>query len=276
MPKPYLILSQANFGEIPETTARRQAAAFYRSARRALFVSEDNLRATERQLIERLASARVIRNPININCLDPVPWPVDLPVRFASVARLDASAKGQDILFEVLNDRRWRDRDWHLSFYGTGDDEAYLQELSAFYCMDNRVTFHGQTEDVRKVWHTHHALVLPSRAEGTPLAMVEAMLCARPIIGTAVAGIPEWVRHGRSGFIADAPTVSSYALALETAWQRRTHWEKMGTHAREDALRLYDPAPGHTLLNILTETVNARKEVLGGVGEALGTSRSTA
>jgi glycosyltransferase involved in cell wall biosynthesis len=259
-----VILSHCNLGEIPGTTPRREAAAFYRNAHCALFVSQNNLHATERQLIARLAGARVVRNPVNLSCLDPVPWPVGRPARFASIARLNAFAKGQDILFEVLSDRRWRNRDWHLSLYGKGDDEFYFRELSEFYGLENRITFRGQTDDIREVWKTHHALVLPSRVEGTPLVMVEAMLCARPVIGTAVAGIPEWVRHGRSGFLADAPTVNSYAVALETAWQQREHWPVMGRYAREDALRLYDPTPEHTLLNILAQTLSPHKEVLTG------------
>lgn len=268
IPKPYVILSESNHGEVPETTRRREVAAFYRNAQCALFVSESNLRATERQLIQRLENGRVVRNSINLSCIDPVPWPVDRPFRLASIARLHAATKGQDILFEVLKDPRWRNGDWRLSLYGKGDDEAYFRELSAFYDLDNRVVFRGQTEDIREVWHTHHALVLPSRGEGTPLAMVEAMLCARPVIGTAVAGIPEWVRHGRSGFIADAPTVSSYATAFETAWQQRAQWRTIGAHAREDALRLYDPTPDHTLLSILTQTVSTCQEVAPNIGQS--------
>jgi glycosyltransferase involved in cell wall biosynthesis len=275
VPKPYVILSESNHGEVPDTTTRRQAGAFYRNAHWALFVSESNLRATERQLIQRLAKARVIRNSINLSCIDPVPWPVDRTLRLASVARLHASSKGQDILFEVLKDPRWRNRDWRLSLYGKGEDEVYFRELSAFYGLDNRVTFRGQTEDIREVWHTHHALVLPSRAEGTPLAMVEAMLCARPVISTAVAGIPEWVQHGRSGFIADAPTVSSYGVALETAWQQHAQWRTMGANAREDALRLYDPTPDRTLLRILTQTVRTGQEVPPNIEPSARTSSYT-
>lgn len=272
IPKPYVILSESNLGEIPETTARRQAAAFYKGAHGALFVSESNRRATERQLIQRLTNAQVVRNPINLKCIDSVPWPEERPVRLASIARLNASAKGQDILFEVLDDRRWRDREWHLSLYGKGDDEVYFRELAAFYGMDDRVTFGGQTEDIRGVWRTHHALVLPSRVEGTPLVMVEAMLCARPVIGTAVAGIAEWVRHGHSGFIADAPTASSYAIALETAWEQRARWPTIGTQGREDALRRYDPNPEQTLLNILTGSVSTKEEVRGGIRGSARTS----
>ena len=62
LPRPYLILNQGNWGEIhgqiPSTVHRKKAAAFYQDARFALFVSESNLRATERQLTQRLVNAR--------------------------------------------------------------------------------------------------------------------------------------------------------------------------------------------------------------------------
>lgn len=252
-PRPYVILSQANGGDIPATEHRRRTAAFYKAAHFALFVSESNLRATERQLTQRLVNARVVKNPVNLDCVDPVPWPQEESINFASVARLDIAAKGQDILFEVLSDHRWRDRDWRLSLYGSGDHDVYLRELSTFFGLNDRVVFRGQVEDIREVWHTNHALVLPSRVEGTPLCMVEAMLCGRPVIGTAVSGISEWVREGGNGFLAEAPTVDSYASALERAWQRRAGWEDLGKQARKDALSLHDPSAGDTLLSILVE-----------------------
>ena len=255
--KPYVILSQANSGYIPENTYRKRAAAFYRGARSALFVSADNLRATERQLLERLLNARVVRNPVNLDCIDPIDWPKEEMVSLASVARLEVAAKGQDILLEVLNDGRWRHRDWRLSIFGTGRDRAYLEDLSAYYGLTRRVSFFGVADDIRAVWQRHQALVLPSRFEGTPLVLVEAMLCGRPIIGTAIAGIPEWVRDGRNGFLADAPAVKCFGASLESAWQQRTKWRMMGNNARHDALLLYDPTPGDTLLSIVTETAHA-------------------
>src|SRR4029077_15360491 len=137
---------------------------------------------------------------------------------------------GQDILFEALSATHWRSRDWHLCLYGSGDDDAYLQELSTFYELNDRIAFRGQNEDIRGIWRTHHALMLPSRVEGTPLPMVEAMLCGRPFIGAAVAGIPEWVREGRNGFLADAPTVTCLNAALERAWQERGRWQSIGSN----------------------------------------------
>lgn len=253
--RPYVMLSQANTGEIPETTHRNKAASFYRGAQSALFVAENNLRTTERQLLQKLSNARVIRNPINLSSIDPVDWPRGEAVTLASIARLNVAHKGQDIILEVLSDEQWQHRDWRLSIYGTGEDAAYLQELSAYYGLSDRVAFRGQTDNIREVWQTHQALVLPSRLEGTPLVLVEAMLCGRLVIGTAVAGIPEWIRDGRNGFIADAPTVNCFAAALESAWQQRAHWRDMGRNARQDALLLYDPFPAATLLSIMMEAM---------------------
>jgi hypothetical protein len=75
-------VSQANLGEVPNPTHRAKAAALYQEARFALFVSESNLRATERQLTRRMANARVIKNPVNLDKnpvnldrIDAVPWP---------------------------------------------------------------------------------------------------------------------------------------------------------------------------------------------------------
>ena len=250
--KPYIILSQANVGGVTTDVHREQVLTLYQNARWALFVSENNLRATERQLARKLLNGRVVRNPVNLNSSDPIPWPEEQTYKLASVARLAVATKGQDILFEALSDQKWQERDWRLSLYGSGDDAAYLQDLATFYGLNDRISFNGQITDVRSIWRDHHALVLPSRAEGTPLAMVEAMLCARPVIATAVAGIPEWVRHGRNGFLAHAPVAECFAATLETAWRQRTRWQVMGINARRDALALYDPAPADTLLSIIT------------------------
>jgi glycosyltransferase involved in cell wall biosynthesis len=250
---PYVILSEANVGNVFDSIYRKRLAHFYRHAYLALFVAKANLITTERQLLEKLLNARVVANPVNLESFEPVPWPEQEVVRFASVARLLVAAKGQDILLEILSDARWGCREWQLSIYGTGVDEEYLKGLSKYYGLSQRVSFLGRNEDIRTLWQSHHALVLPSRYEGMPLVAVEAMICGRPVIATAVGGIPEWVRDEHNGFLAPAPTVDAYAAALERAWQRRAEWKDIGEQARKDALNLHDPGPGDTLLSILIE-----------------------
>jgi glycosyltransferase involved in cell wall biosynthesis len=74
-------------------------------------------------------------------------------------------------------------------------------------------------------------------------------------VGTDVGGIAEWIEEGKSGFIAEAPTVASFGKAMERAWEHLNEWEVMGRNAHERAMQLYDPQPGKTLLKLITESI---------------------
>jgi glycosyltransferase involved in cell wall biosynthesis len=109
--------------------------------------------------------------------------------------------------------------------------------------MEN-VAFEGFVADVPSIWADHHCLALPSRAEGLPLVLVEAMLSGRVPIATATAGIPEVVTDGEDGFLATAPTEAAYDEALERAWQQRDRLREIGSKAAENMRHLVpeDPA----------------------------------
>ena len=86
--------------------------------------------------------------------------------------------------------------------------------------LTDRVVFAGHAA-VEDIWASNHLLVLPSRYEGLPLVLVEAMLCGRPVVATEIAGHPDLIEEGITGFLAEAPTVSSLLKALERFWARR-------------------------------------------------------
>jgi len=75
-------------------------------------------------------------------------------------------------------------------------------------------------------------LVLPSRFEGLPLALVEAMWCGRPALVTAVAGNAELCLDNETGFVAPASSADLLAETMERAWDRRLKWSEMGRAAR--------------------------------------------
>ena len=198
-------------------------------ARRCYFVSEANLRLAEKQIGCELSNAEVVRNPYNV-AFDASPaWPaLDGELRLACVARLDPGQKGQDLLFEALAGSAWANRDWHLSLYGDGPIRTSLERLAARFGISERVTFAGHVASVEEVWASNHVLVMPSRYEGLPLALVEAMLCGRPVLATDVAGHSEIIIDGVTGFLAGPPTVATVAQALERLWANRANLEEMG------------------------------------------------
>jgi glycosyltransferase involved in cell wall biosynthesis len=223
---------------------------------RCYFVSEANRRLAEKQIGIQLGNAEIIRNPFNVPFNAAPPWPSGetAELRLASVARLDLAAKGQDILLEALAAPPWDARKWHLTFYGEGPHEEVLRRLTAHLRLathiegdplrrTHRVAFAGFAEDVQEIWAANHVLVMPSRVEGLPLAMVEAMLCGRPVIATDVAGHSEILEDGTTGFLAKAATVDAFRSALEQAWQKRSDLKRMGELAAKRIRQLIPDDP---------------------------------
>jgi glycosyltransferase involved in cell wall biosynthesis len=178
-------------------------------------------------------------------------------IEMACVGRLRVADKGQHLLLAALAEEPWRSRPYRLSFYGEGPDRKYLEEVVEFYGLGEKVHFAGHTKDVGEIWRRSYLAVQPSFVEGAPQSLLEAMLCRRPCVATAVSGIPEWVEEGRSGFLAEAPTVHHLRLALERAWENRHRWREMGEAAREACLAKRDPDPAGTLLRLLKAAAEA-------------------
>lgn len=228
---PFVTIGQANTETLWYTD--RLAERYRRVLSKALacfFVSRANRELAEKQIGENLSNGDVVWNPVNI-ALDVCPaWSSfsDLgEVRFACVGRLHPPSKGQDILLEALAMPSWRKRSWRLSLYGDGPMKDCLRRMAANMGIGNRVELAGFAS-VENIWATNHVLVMPSRYEGLPLSMVEAMLCGRPVIATDVAGHAEIVEDGVTGFLANAPTPHAFNEALQRFWDVRYKSEEIG------------------------------------------------
>lgn len=217
----------------------------YRGARHCFFVSRHNRECTENQLALRLPHASVVANPFNVPAGPPLPYPAataDGALELACVARLFLLDKGQDVLLRVLALDRWKNRPVRVTFFGAGGDKEAIAELAAMQGITN-IAFAGHVGNVAGIWARHHALVLPSRSEGLPLALVEAMLCGRLAIATNAGGVAEVVDDNETGFLAAAPTVEALDEALERAWVRRAEWEAIGAEAARRVRNLVPADP---------------------------------
>jgi glycosyltransferase involved in cell wall biosynthesis len=244
---PFVTIGQSNYDQWwpPDSLADRYRKCLAR-AERCYFVADANRRLVERQLGHDFVNAELVRNPFNVPPDASPSWPPLTEtgvLKLACVARLFPPSKGQDILLEALSEAPWTDREWSLTFYGDGAHRGTLERLVTRFRLTNRVFFAGFVQDVEEVWSRNHVLVIASRAEGLPLAMVEAMMCSRPIIATDIAGHSEIVDHGVTGFLAKAPTVDAFRAALEQAWQGRSTLWKMGQDAGRQIRKLIPADP---------------------------------
>ena len=254
---PYVLFCQFNADSLafaPEHRAALRELA--QNSAGCCFVSQHNLELAERQLAIKLPAAYVVSNPIRTTLAEPLPWPNGQIVRFGNVARLDTLWKGQDLLLEILSKPPWPSRHWTLSFFGEGPDLEHLKNAVKFFDLGHRVTFRGYVRDLKDVWGDHHVLILPSRGEGLPLAILEAMMCGRPTVTTDVGGNREILEDGVTGFIADAATPHSLGKTLDRAWNEQSRWQQMGQYAHQNAGKIVSTEPSQKLLDYLLERIH--------------------
>ena len=248
---PYAVLNQIVIDTLYlEPEQANAMAELYSGARAVWFVAERSRRQVELQLGVPLSGARVARNPYRANRDAPLPWPGGEGLRLAMVARLDPEQKGHDVMFEVLAREVWRQRPITLHIYGEGSGGERLRRVKAMLGLE-QVHFAGFAANIGDVWSNNHVVAVPSRHEGTPIAMVEGMLLGRPVFGTAVAGIPEFVEDGVSGILFRAADPELLDAALERLWAVRTRLPEMGRAARARALALAPADPAATFARSL-------------------------
>ncbi|HEX5555813.1 MAG TPA: glycosyltransferase family 4 protein [Chitinophagaceae bacterium] len=229
---PYVLIAQKAVDFYwPPLHERDYMKTCYQKAVRCFFVSRHNQRLTEEQLGIRLSNSCVITNPVTIP-VKALPFPdTSAGIRLACVARLFLLDKGQDMLLRILAKPLWRSRPMSVSLAGTGTDETGLREMAKLLKLNN-IRFLGQVTDIAGLWATHHALVLPSRSEGLPLSILEAMAAGRPAIVSNAGGNAEIVTDGVTGFVGEA-CEASFEDAMERAWNKRDKWSAMGQKASE-------------------------------------------
>jgi glycosyltransferase involved in cell wall biosynthesis len=154
---------------------------------------------------------------------------VEAEYKLACIGRYFLLDKGQDMLIRIMGRDVWKKRNITVTFIGSGPDKDALQSLATLHGVEN-VLFEGYATDMVEVWKKYHALILPSRSEGMPLVLLEAMSAGRPSIITNAGGNAEIVQNDVTGFIGEAQT-ESFSEAMERAWVKRSEWKEMGTKA---------------------------------------------
>ena len=228
---PYVVLShKASEFLWPSSEILEDLQQGFSRAKASYFVSKHNKELTEQQIGSKLSHATIVRNPSkpleerhNTSTFPSL----DQGLNLACIGRFWFLDKGQDLLINVFRQQKWRERAVYLSFYGSGPHEMALNSLIAMYDLKN-VSIKGYETDIQKIWSTHHALLLGSRAEGLPLVLLEAMQCGRAYIGPATAGIKEVIQDGKTGFLAESASVEAIDKALERAYNHRTELAGMG------------------------------------------------
>lgn len=230
--QPYaLVIHSVSEATWPRDDQLDEMRTIYEGAAAAFFVSHANRTSTVLQLGFDSEKFQVVTNPFNVAWDEPFTWPDSTPLQWAFVGRLEPAHKGLDLLLRAFARDRWKERDVRINFYGGGLCERSVKQMAVMLDLEARVSFAGQVSDLRGIWQQNELLLVPSRQEGLPLVVVEAMMFGRPCLVTNVSGNPELLADGQTGFIAAGPTVDAVDAALEAAWTQRPRLRAMGEAA---------------------------------------------
>ena len=143
------------------------------------------------------------------------PTPVPDNKTVLCIGRL-AEEKGQLLLINALSRVRAQGIDGQLVLAGDGPMRAVIEARIAELGLRDHVRITGwiSTDEVRKEILAARALVCSSFQEGLPIVIMEAMALRRPVISTTIAGIPELVQPGRTGWLVPAGSETDLATAL--------------------------------------------------------------
>ena len=111
------------------------------------------------------------------------------------------------------------------------------------------------------IWAANHALLLPSRYEGSPRVVIEAMLCNRVSVTTDIGRNRELIDDGVSGFVADGAIARLLDDAMERAWEKRDQWQAMGALAGQHIRERYPDDPVREFADRIIDLVPQHKSV---------------
>ena len=240
----HLVVSERN-------DIRKQALPFpWPRFRRLLYRRADVLTANTTGVMESLEplfQARqlaLLPNPLPMPKVSAAAGTVRDRQGFVTVARL-VPQKGIDVLIRALEQASGASQAWTLTLVGDGPERERLQQQVEQAGLQARVQFLGFRPDPQPFLLQAGVFVLPSRFEGIPNALLEAMAAGLAVVVTdASPGPLEVVEHGVSGLVVPTDDPAALGAALDRLASDPELRERLGLKARETLRQLDWPVVG--------------------------------
>ena len=163
--------------------------------------------------------------------------------RFVCVGRL-CPEKGQLLLVRAAKGLIEKGRELAIVLIGDGPSRATIEEEIHTHGLEEHVQLLGwrDSDDVRKEVTSSTALVLPSFAEGLPVVIMEALALGRPVVTTRIAGIPELVETGKTGWLISPGSQAELTEALDNAIDTdEAELQRMGEEGKRRIREQHNP-----------------------------------
>ena len=160
-------------------------------------------------------------------------FPADAPL-VGFVGRLSPE-KGPDLFVRMIAELMPKHERARFVVIGDGPMRERLEADARLLGVDRFVRFMGETRDALPLLPSLTALVVPSYAEGMPLALMEGMAAGVAVVATSVGGVPELISHLHTGLLVDPGSATSVAIAVDGLLDDPPWAAAIGARAREHA-----------------------------------------
>jgi glycosyltransferase involved in cell wall biosynthesis len=220
-------MSHESFEASRRTSRYQRVKTFYPDVDRMLALTEEDADAWARS---GMSNAGAMPNPLMTT---PVTLP-DLDRPAVVTLRRLAHDKGIDMLLEAWAAVAPRHPEWRLDIFGSGPDEQVLRRQARELGLDDQQLFRGVTTDLDGALSNASVYALPSREEGFPIALMEAMAYGLPSVAFDCApGIRELLEDEVSGLLVNPGNVPGFVTALERLIEDAGLRRKLGGQAKE-------------------------------------------
>jgi len=181
--------------------------------------------------------------------------------RLVCVGRL-CEQKGQLLLVEAAAVLAKEKREFELILVGDGEHREAIERLIYEHNLVGKVKVTGwaSAHRVKEEILGARALILPSFAEGLPVVLMEAMILGRPVLSTYIAGIPELVIHGKTGWLFPAGSKEDMLFAIRSCLDAsKESMMEMARYARARALERHNQEQQAEKLSELLKPVVQRR-----------------
>lgn len=141
------------------------------------------------------------------------------------------NGKGFDLLIDSFKIFSESIEDWKLNIFGVGPDKEKLQKKVVEYGLEERILFPGNTDSTKREFLLSSVFLLPSRWEGMPMIVLEALEMGVPIISFNITAMEPLVTNGVEGFIVDKFDIVTFANRMIQLAKDEELRFKMGQNA---------------------------------------------
>lgn len=164
--------------------------------------------------------------------------------------------KGHDFLIRVIKAYEAKLEHAHFVCAGDGPLKESLETRVANNNLTNKITFLGKIDDVRSLLFYSDIVAMPSREEGMPRCIMEAMSMSLPCVATDVGGTKELILQDKTGLMSEFGNIERFGDNLVELVKNEGLRYEFGVNARKYIVRNFD------IKNICLEYIDLFKKII--------------